>query len=117
MELDLAASGSEAEEILEDEDAPGAGTWEVSHSRKNWCLHVIGRCHRSPGVHYMNWRVVKDPPDAKTYNKVCMLCFPLGYPVQRARLPETSEKELADRIPAEIAEEIGTDSSSSSESS
>ena len=55
---------SEYDQPVEKKSIPGIGTWVVSISRDRTCLHIIGKCHRVPEVHYYLWK--KSSPTLKT---------------------------------------------------
>ena len=65
-----------------------AGAWTVSCKRSGAAetLHQVGRCWRTPGVHYRRYIVLdndeivenKRASDKKLYSRVCRECFPEG---------------------------------------
>ena len=68
------------------EDAPGAcahlpaefvGQYAVSISgkSKHRCLHLLGGCHRSPGLHYEDFELFDSRPEDSLYHKVCGQCW------------------------------------------
>lgn len=75
------------------------------------CLHIVGRCHRRPGIHYQRWIVVDPSIAPGQYAKACRQCFPKGLHNITLQIEE-AEPELADGVPTEV----GCDGLSSSES-
>ena len=71
-----------------DEVVLSAGAWTVSCKRSGAAetLHHVGRCWRTPGVHYRRFIVLdndeivenKKATDLKLYTRVCRECFPEG---------------------------------------
>ena len=107
-------SDKEAENSGKEFTAPG--TWLISRSRANLCLHVVGLCHRKPGVHFKSWRITSDAVQTSEYNKVCRLCFPLGFPVITSKAADEPKIKVQAGMPEEVAEDDGSSSSSSSSS-
>ena len=91
------------------------GTWLISTGRNAQCLHIVGNCFRTPGIHYLQWIAVADPVPEDFYKKVCSLCFPRGYPFLDASPPEQVEAHMDSGMPADVAN--GNVSSSSDDSS
>ena len=67
-------------------------------------------------VHLVVWKVVKSPPDNGDFNKVCQLCFPLGFP-EVAKPKEAVSADTDASMPIEITKDLGSDSSSTSSDS
>ena len=103
---------SEDDQPVEKKSIPGIGTWVVSISRDRTCLHIIGKCHRVPEVHYYLWKEVK--PDVKDdcFKKACKVCFPRGHPVFSSEPLEEIDDELDVDMPPEAAMDDGESSSS-----
>ena len=75
------------------------------------CLHIVGRCHRRPGIHCQRWVVVDASIQAAQYAKACRQCFPTGLHTVALQVEE-AEPELSAGMP----NEVGFDGLSSSES-
>ncbi len=63
------------------EGHPAEG-YVVSHSRKRGirCLHLVGKCYRKPGTHYLVYDARGlDLPPAEDYDQVCGSCWPDGF--------------------------------------
>jgi hypothetical protein len=89
---------------------PTLNSWVVTSSKggnkgAKGCLHVIGRCYRVPGIHYLRWRGVADNATASEFAKACKQCFPFGYPEHDGRPPECIEASLHPDMPKEVADE------------
>ena len=95
------------------EAKPKEGDWVVSAARTNW-LHIVGACHRVPGVHYARWSVVKDPVPPSAYKGACRRCFPKGYPLTKEPYVEVLEEKVEEGVPELQEDEIASSSSSSS---
>lgn len=91
------------------------GDWVVSVTRTH-CLHIIGKCFRVPGKHYIKWAVVEDPVPKDKYRKSCNVCFPKGYPLVNVISDETILGDLAEGMPGVLEEEDETSSYSSNSS-
>ncbi len=63
------------------EGHPAEG-YVVSHSRKRGirCLHLVGRCYRKPGSHYLMYDA-RGPnlPPTEDYDQICGSCWPDGF--------------------------------------
>ncbi len=56
-------------------------------------LHYLGKCHRMPGVHYLNFiQYGLDAPDEMDYDEVCKQCWPEAV----ANVDPDSENEMDD---------------------
>jgi len=84
--------GDKEEEV----EVPEIGTWVISDAayRGTKCLHIIGSCHRVPGVHYKLWTPVADPVCESSFKKVCKVCFPEGYPWEGILVDDEVEREV-----------------------
>ena len=78
------------------------------------CLHVVGACHRIPGVHYSKWRQVKDPVPESEYKLACRRCFPKGYPLTKKTSVEEEREQVEDGIPELQEDEMKSSSEGSS---
>ena len=105
-------NSSDEEPRVVPKTVPIPGTWVVTKSRR--CLHVVGRCHRQPGVHYYNFVEVKPKVKEEHFSSACSVCFPLGWPLYSEEGPEVVDDELADGMPIEAAIEDGESSDSAS---
>ena len=54
------------------------GRYSVSIGRKSGhrCLHLLGSCHRVPELHYQDYEILEQRPDASAYHAICQQCFP-----------------------------------------
>ena len=92
----------DATEFEDDEDneeevpVPENGTWLISDAayRGAKCVHIVGGCHRVPGVHHKLWTLVADPVCTSSFKKVCKICFPEGYPWEGITEVEAGEQEV-----------------------
>ena len=91
---------------------PGPGVWVISVSRQSKCLHIVGQCHRKPGVHYHKWTETKSGVKQEQFKKACKVCFRLGYPLFSDEQPEQVDENLAEGMPEEVALEDGDSSTS-----
>ena len=76
-------TGTDSEEVV-----LSAGAWTVSCKRSGAAetLHQVGKCWRTPGVHYRRFIVLdneeivenKKNTNLKLYSRVCRECFPEG---------------------------------------
>ena len=84
--------GDKEEEI----EVPETGTWVIPDAayRGTKCLHIVGSCHRVPGVHYKLWTPVADPVCESLFKKVCKVCFPEGYPWEGIIVDDDVEQEV-----------------------
>ena len=84
--------GDKEEEV----EVPEIGTWVISDAayRGTKCLHIVGGCHRVPGVHYKLWTPVADPVCESSFKKVCKVCFPEGYPWEGILADDEIEREV-----------------------
>ena len=53
------------------------GKFAVSISAKatRRCLHLLGACHRIPGLHYLDFQVYDERPSEGEYHVHCMQCW------------------------------------------
>ena len=101
---------SEDESWVVRKTIPGPGAWLITKSCRR--LHVLGRCHRLPEVHYLNYVEVKRNVKDEHFDSARSVCFRLGYPLYSPESPEIVEEELAEGMPAETAIEDGESSAS-----
>ena len=94
---------------------PEVDTWVVTTRADGQvakgCLHVVGRCHRRPGIHYQRWTVMDASIAPGPYAKWCRQCFPTGLHNVTLQVEE-AEPEVATGMPSEV----GFDGLSSSSS-
>ena len=95
------------------EAKPKERDWVVSVARTNW-LHIVGACHRIPGIHYVKRSIVKDPVPPSAYKGACRRCFPKGYPLTKEFHCEVLDERLEDGVPELQEDEIASSSSSTS---
>ena len=105
-------SSEEEEEQVKLTSIPGPGVWVISVSRQTKCLHIVGQCHRKPGVHYHKWTETKSGVKQEQFKKACKVCFRLGYPLFSEEQPELVDEKLAEGMPEEVALEDGDSSTS-----
>ena len=108
---------AKVEEIGAPFDAiPDTGSWVISTTRGTSCLHVVGNCHRIPGLHYHGWSVVDKNFTAGRYRKACKTCFSRGFPLVDPSPFEMVQPEMEDGMPEEFAADEGSESTSDDES-
>ena len=56
------------------------------------CLHLLGACHRVPGLHYADFQVFDTRPGEHEYQDHCKQCWPGGSPAA-ASDPAHSDNE------------------------
>ena len=105
-------SSEEEEEQVKLTSIPGPGVWVISVSRQTKCLHIVGQCHRKPGVHYHKWTETKSGVKQEQFKKDCKVCFRLGYPLFSDEQLEQVDENLAEGMPEEVALEDGDSSTS-----
>ena len=74
----MAVADASAEKDGEDEAEPAEGAYVVSISSKKGFrrLHLVGACHRRPGVHYAIWVLLgREMPDSSVYDESCKDCW------------------------------------------
>ena len=74
----VAVADASAEKDSEDEAEPAEGDYVVSISNKKGFrrLHLVGACHRRPGVHYAIWVLLgREMPDSSVYDESCKDCW------------------------------------------
>ena len=56
------------------------GKFAVSRTTKTgWkCLHLLGACHRVPGLHYGDFQIYDEKPTADVYHGHCKQCWKAG---------------------------------------
>ena len=76
-------ASSEEDRIAASPHQPNAAAWVVTQPKSECpgCLHAVGRCYRTPGVHYSDWVEVTESVPPGSYGKACKQCFPLGFPI------------------------------------
>lgn len=104
---------SDDEKVEAPEAKPKEGDWVVSVARTN-SLHIVGACHRIPGIHYAKWSIVKDPVPPSAYKGACRRCFPKVYPLTKEFHCEALDEKVEDGVPELQEDEIASSSSSSS---
>lgn len=73
----------EVDEVVEPLQPPGLGDFVVCirRSSKRRTLHLVGACHRRPGVNYDDYKNHgSERPAAAHYTVVCKQCWPTGAP-------------------------------------
>ena len=70
----------EVEQAAPSSSIPLEGIWVISTTRGTSCLHVVGCCHRVPGIQYQGWTTVDKTVEEGKHKKVCKTCFPHGPP-------------------------------------
>ena len=73
------SSSSDKEEVMAARAQPKAAAWVVTRpagAKTLGCLHVIGRCHRVPGVHFKDWVEVCEGADKTLFTKACNSASP-----------------------------------------
>ena len=101
-------SNSEAEEIGTSVKSLKTATWIITKplsKRQLGCLHVLGRCYRTPGFHYKNWMEVAEGVESTAFSSACKQCFPLGYPIIKDAHLETVEAAVDAGMLTEAPEE------------
>jgi hypothetical protein len=76
--------GAAATEVAEPTKIPGLGDFVVCirRSSKRRTLHLVGACHRRPGVSYDEYKGYgSERPASSHYTVVCKQCWPTGAPV------------------------------------
>ena len=104
-ELDTASDKEAEAEVV---PAPPSSAWVITRAainKKNGCLHVIGRCHRIPGLHYKYWCEVAEGAGGIAFSKACKQCFPLGHPEVHDAHLESVEINVDSGMPDEVPEE------------
>ena len=112
-------SSESEKETVEAESSMGVpvgGAWLVSTSRGTSCLHILGGCHRIPGIHYGSWKVVSKGVGAEQYRKSCKTCFPRGFPLLQESAQVAVEADMEEGMPNELFGDEGSVSSSSDSS-
>jgi hypothetical protein len=57
---------------------------------KNRCLHLLGACHRVPGLHYADYELYDERPDGDRYHNHCKQCWKTGDDQKDASESESS---------------------------
>ncbi len=71
----------------------------ISHSRKRGirCLHLVGKCYRKPGTHYMMYDARGlDLPPTEDYDQVCGSCWPDGVASLETESQDETESSSTD---------------------
>ena len=72
------------------------GKYAISISRKagHRRLHLLGTCHRSPGLHYTDFELHDLRPSGETYHDYCKQCW--RAPAAKAGEPDESSSSSSD---------------------
>jgi hypothetical protein len=75
------------------------GKFAVSISSKTSrrCLHLLGACHRIPGLHYSEFRIFDERPAEEEYHAHCLQCWR-----KSVELPAESESDGSSSTEAEL---------------
>lgn len=115
LTTELADEASDEALPITEGKLPNVDAWVVTTRADGMatkgCLHIVGRCHRRPSIHYQRWIVVDSSISSGQYGKACRQCFPTGLH-NIALQVEEAEPEMAEGMPTEA----GFDGLSSSES-
>ncbi len=83
------------------EGSPAEG-YVVSRSRKRGirCLHLVGKCYRKPGLHYMDYETLGDNlPSTEEYDQICGSCWPDGFSRQDSGSQDDSASSSTESEP------------------